>query len=94
MRLVAEAVVLAGGERVEALKPGAVGPHAEDGAAVRVASHGGTAVEKPSGCDQRAARPCAIGATEGVQDPQSGTRRGHRRGSRRGVLVPGPRSAR
>ena len=52
MRLVAEAVVLAGGERVEALKPGAVGAHAEDRAAVRVASHGGAAVEEPPGGDQ------------------------------------------
>ena len=47
MRLVAEAVVLAGRERVETLKPGAVGPHAEDRATVRVAAHGSAAVEEP-----------------------------------------------
>ena len=46
MRLVAEAVVPAGCERVETLKSGAVGAHAEDRAAVRVAAQGGAAVEK------------------------------------------------
>ena len=74
MRLVAEAVVPAGCERVETLKSGAVGAHAEDRAAVRVAAQGGAAVEKTPGGDQRPARPCAIGSAESVQDPQSGTR--------------------
>src|SRR5262245_13788131 len=74
MRLVAEAVVSAGRERVEALKPGAVGSHTEDCAALCVAAQGGAAVEEPPGGDQRPARPCAIGPAESVQNPQSGTR--------------------
>ena len=73
MRLVAEAVVPAGRERVETLKSGAVRAHAEDRAAVRVAAQGGAAVEEPPGGDQRPARPCAIRSTERVENPQSGT---------------------
>ena len=74
MRLVAEAVVSAGRERVEALKPRAVGPQAEDRAALRVAAECRAAVEKTACCNQRPARPCAISAAERVQDSQSGTR--------------------
>ena len=74
MRLVAKTVVFACRERVEALKPRAVGPQAEDRAALRVAAECRAAVEKTACCNQRPARPCAIDPAEGVQHPQSGTR--------------------
>src|SRR5262245_45554643 len=71
MRLVAEAVVSSGRERVETLKPGAVGSYPEHGAILSVAAQSSSAVEKPSCCDQRAARPRAIGSAKRVQNPQS-----------------------
>src|SRR5262249_12811490 len=74
MRLVAEAVVSSGRERVETLKPGAVGSYPEHCAILSVAAQSSPAVEKPSCCDQRAARPCAIGPAESVQNPQRATR--------------------
>ena len=73
MRLVAEAVVSAGRERVETLKPGAVGSYTENRAVLCVAAQGGAAVEEPPGGDKRPARPCAIRSTERVENPQSGT---------------------
>src|SRR5262245_55788364 len=74
MRLVAKTVVSANRERVKALKSGAVRSHTEDRTALCVAAQGNTTIEKTPNSDQRPAWPCAIGPTESVQNPQSGTR--------------------
>src|SRR5262244_1996010 len=71
MRLVAEGVVSSGRERVEALKPGAVGSYPEHRAILCIPAQGSPTVEKPACCDQRAARPRAIGSAKRVQNPQS-----------------------
>ena len=73
MRLVAEAVVSAGRERVEALKPGAVGSYPEHRAVFCFTAEGSPAVEKPSCRDKRAARPRAIGSAKRVQNSQRGS---------------------